>query len=253
VSVKLLKLIKEKVSPKTPYGLYASTSDDGITVGLSDFRFREGQKPELTAFLTLEFSPSVKEIAVEALKEEGISLNEVSFAKVAGEKTSAWLVKLKLPPEFENNSRLEAFKRAAKKLERFRTAPPEENTIPQSYFTTPSETGNSLIDALTKLAQKHRIKVVIPLGNALSIEVNSLHSPEEGKVYAGVRKKLARGFFSEEELEFTLPSDGFLTHGDYFVAHLPFDGRSFEETVREVEKARANPANKNPNPCFGRK
>jgi hypothetical protein len=255
MSLELLKKIRDRVSDKTPMGLYASTQIDGITVGLSDFRFDGRRKTELTAYLSLTGTEEAKEKVKKALAEAGIPLSEAVITRNSGESRETWLVKVKLPLEFKNNAVLEKLKKAAEELKGLRTLPPEESLIPKSQFL-PAENfkaEHKLLDALIQLAEKEKVKVVVPLGNGISVEINSLYA-EKGNLFAGVKKKLARGFFKEEELEITLPSDAFLTRGEFYTAVVPLTGSTFKEAVNTLkEKARARkitPKEKNQDPKF---
>jgi len=245
--MKGLSLLKRTAEGKFPFGFYASTVVDGLTVGISRFPFKEGPKENTMVFLTLKNSPEVLEEFRRAAKE----LNVLNLLKVQKqtlydfnllESGDYFLVK----GEFQGiNLSLETFKPFIELKKRLEPHLFAFKGIEADYAKSASEysTGEKWADAMVEAASEAPFKAVIPLDSyySTSFEVNSVVSGSEEplRVFAGVRKRLYSGFISPEEVEVSYPSSAFLevNHGKLY-AVVPLHGITINEALKELRRAR---------------
>lgn len=229
---------REQFNP--PYGYYVSTVVDGVTVGYSKFPFKE----ETSAFIFLENEErAIKELRKHASDDmlSRIRVEKQSFFSPEGVRKDFLLVKvtqegLNCSKEFVKPV-VELKKVLSDYLAQWEEIPPEK--FVEAEKITPKE---SWAAVLVRLASKFPLKVVVPLDERYkySFVVTSIGADAEGKVFAGVRKKLLRSSLDVEKSDVQYPSCGFLISGASCFAVVPVeDFPSIKDAVKELKKAYA--------------
>jgi len=241
-----LKLLERTAKGKFPYGFYASTVVEGLTVGISRFYFKEGARENTMVFLTLKNSPEAIGSFRKSAKELGV-LKDLTVQKQTAYGTakeeSYFLIKGEFPGINLSADVFKPFVELKKRLEPYLFT---VRRIQADYIRPASEysTGKRWADAMIKAASERPFKAVIPLDKhySTSFEVNSIVAGEKEplEVFAGVRKKIYSGFTPVEELEISYPSGAFVdvNHGKVF-AVVPLHGITIDEAVKELRRASA--------------
>jgi len=237
-SLKLLKGLGEKFSP--PYGFYASSRYEGITVGISKYPF----KTSTSVFITVKGGEdSLKKIRKEALRLGILQSIDIKGTNIYDEEGKAkehyFLLKaekegIDLSPSFispyaELKSSLKGL------LFKF------EGERKDYAVSNPEKTGNKTVDKLIEYASQVPLKVLIHLDSdyRYSVEVNSLFAEGEPpySVFIGMRKRLSREFYLPEEIELTIPSNALVDNSNGLYVIVPLgDGTTFNEALESLKK-----------------
>jgi len=251
--LKALEVVANKI--KADNGFYASTTYEGMTVGVSKFPQKDGKvKVNTACFIAVKDSVELKTIR-EKLQKAGLSLNEVKIAKntftVDDAKDTFYLIKTETEGLLENKELIEKMAKA-KELFRGTGELYELNEFGKLKSAPPEEidyAGEVWAERLAKVSKELNMKVIVfPTVKDYSVSIVF----DRGNTF--VRKKITRGiqFSDPSELEVRVPSDAAVmgTNNNLFAVKPLQKGENLIKAVQQIKKSTAKKVDKSPTPDF---